>query len=299
MGAASSIDASRVQEMSEAELSAARRGVEQHVSRLEAENQALKARLAELEAAGPTQPQMRRNQSAEESTSSLPAELQGLDALSASIAAPEALAERSRAAAESPDDEAARRALAESVEEAMNDVRDAFASQAGRPGVVTMCDAAIAAGDKDFRDVYEVMWDRIARGHAEDLAAYETAVASVRRRSLTAVTQGTESIAELVAAAGRVKARFDEHMSSLGGSIKGARCSLPDKLKRTSRIVEKTFCQGTCSRIFDVVRCMIVVDDMSIAAAALSRLATDSEVEIVRIKELLSGSPRAAAGAIV
>ena len=83
----------------------------------------------------------------------------------------------------------------------------------------------------------------------------------------------------------------DEHMSSLGGSIKGARCSLPDKLKRTSRIVEKTFCQGTCSRIFDVVRCMIVVDDMSIAAEALSRLAAESEVEIVRIKERFIREP--------
>jgi hypothetical protein len=288
MGAASSIDASRVQEMSEAELSAARRGVEQHVSRLEAENQALKARIAALEA-GPTRQQLRRNISAEESTSSLPAELQGLDALSASIAAPEVLAERSRAAAENPDDEAARRALAESVEEAMRDVCDAFASQAGRPGVVTMCDAAIAAGDDDFLSVYKVMWDRIAK-KTDELKAYKTAVASVRRRSAAGVTQGTESIAELVAAAGRVKARFDEHMSSLADTIKGARCRPPDKLKRTSRIVEKSFCQGTCSRIFDVVRCMIVVDGMNIAADALSRLA-ESEVEIVRIKERFIREP--------
>ena len=286
MGSASSIDASRVQDMSPEELSEAR----QYVSNLEAENEALKARIAALEA-GPTRPRPRRNVSAEESTASLPAELQGLDALSASIAAPDALAERSRAAAESPDDEAARRALAESVEEAMNDVREAFASQAGRPGVVTMCDKAIAAGDDDFLSVYKVMWDRIAR-HTDELKAYETAVASVRRRSLTAAgTQGTESIAELVCAAGRVKARFDEHMSSLGDTIKGARCSLPDKLKRTTRIVEKTFCQGTCSRIFDVVRCMIVVDDMSIAAEALSRLAAESEVEIVRIKERFIREP--------
>ena len=291
MGSASSIDASRVQDMSPEELFAARRGVEQHVSRLEAENEALKARIAALEA-GPTRPRPRRNVSAEESTASLPAELQGLDALSASIAAPEALVERSRAAAESPDDEAARRALAESVEEAMRDVSEAFASQAGRPGVVTMCDAAIAAGDDDFLSVYKVMWERIAK-HTDELKAYETAVASVRRRSLTAaaVTQGTESIAELVAAAGRVKARFDQHMSSLGGSIKGARCSLPDKLKRTSRIVEKAFCQGTCSRIFDVVRCMIVVDDMSVAAAALSCISDSAEVEIVRIKERFVREP--------
>ena len=77
MGAASSIDASRVQDMSPEELSAARRGVEQHVSRLEAENEALKARIAALEA-GPTRHPLRRNVSAEESTSSLPAELQGL-----------------------------------------------------------------------------------------------------------------------------------------------------------------------------------------------------------------------------
>ena len=290
MGAAASIDEGRVQDMSPEELSAARRDVEQHVSRLETENEALKARLAELEA-GPTQPRLRRNQSAEESTASLPAELQGLDALSASIAAPEALADRSRAAAESPDDEAARRALAESVEEAMRDVREAFASQAGRPGVVTMCDAAIAAGDEDFLSVYQAVWDRIAR-KTEDLTAYETAVASVRRRSLTAagIAQGTESIAELVAAAGRVKARFDAHMSSLSDTIKGARCKPPEKLKRTSRIVEKAFCQGTCSRIFDVVRCMIVVDSMSIAAEALSRLA-ESEVEIVRIKERFVREP--------
>ena len=100
--------------MSESEISVARRDVVEHVSRLEAENEALKARIAALEA-GPTRHPLRRNVSAEESTASLPAELQGLDALSASIAAPEALAERSRAAAENPDDEAARRALAESV----------------------------------------------------------------------------------------------------------------------------------------------------------------------------------------
>ena len=80
-------------------------------------------------------------------------------------------------------------------------------------------------------------------------------------------------------------------MSSLADGIKGASCRPPDKLKNTSRIVEKAFCQGTCSRIFDVVRCMIVVEDMSIAAAALSRLAADSEVEIVRIKERFIREP--------
>ena len=32
------------------------------------------------------------------------------------------------------------------------------------------------------------------------------------------------------------------------------RVPAPEELKKTSRIVEKSFCQGTCSRIFDVVR---------------------------------------------
>ena len=250
MGAASSIDASRVQDMSPEELSAARRGVEQHVSRLEAENEALKARIAALEA-GPTRPQLHRNQSTEESTSSLPAELQGLDALSASIAAP--LTERSRAAAESPDDEAARRALAESVEEAMRDVREAFASQAGRPGVVTMCDAAIAAGDDEFLSVYQVMWERIAK-KTEDLAAYETAVASVCRRSLTAasVTQCTESIAELVAAAGRVKARFDAHMSSVGNRLF---CGLQEAQRHRSVVHRREGALATQDALSDEVVC--------------------------------------------
>ena len=56
-----------------------------------------------------------------------------------------------------------------------------------------------------------------------------------------------------MAAAGRVK-RFDEHMSSLADGIRGASYKAPETLKSTSRIVEKSFCQGTCSRIFDVVR---------------------------------------------
>ena len=93
--------------MSPEELSEAR----QYVSNLEAENEALRAWVAELEA-GPTRHRLRRNMSAEESTSSLPAELQGLNPLSKSIAGKDALAERSRAVAEDPDDEAARRALA-------------------------------------------------------------------------------------------------------------------------------------------------------------------------------------------
>ena len=143
------------------------------------------------------------------------------------------------------------------------------------------------------------MWDRIAR-KTEDLAAYENAVASVRRRSMTAasVTQGTESIAELVAAAGRVKAAVRRAHVVLGRRHQGCELPPPEELKRTSRIVEKSFCQGTCSRIFDVVRCMIVVDDMSIAAEALSRLARSQRWRSSASRSASSGNPRAAAGVI-
>ena len=70
-------------------------------------------------------------------------------------------------------------------------------------------------------------------------------------------------------------------------------CDPPAALKKVARIVEKVVALGSPAKIFDVLRCLVVVDDMALAAAALGRVVGDAALDVVRVKERFVAKPAA------
>ncbi|KAH8049259.1 hypothetical protein JL722_12060 [Aureococcus anophagefferens] len=229
MGAASSL-ANAAVELSGEELVAARAQVQDHVGRLEADNAALKARVALLEgdaAAARARQACAATDAAPravtpEDREQLPPGLEGL--------APWSAAARALAAARAVTGEFERRAAAD--------------------GVVARC-AAVESGDGDFRDVYGVMWDRVAR-RSDDLAAYVAAAApcaalDARRGPARGGRRGARERRRADEAA------LDAHFRALG-DVAGVACDPPAALKKVARIVEKVVALGsrassTCSAV--------------------------------------------------
>ena len=92
--------------------------------------------------------------------------------------------------------------------------------------------------------------------------------------------------------AARTKERFDAHFRALG-DVPGVACDPPAALKKVARIVEKVVALGSPARVFDVLRCLVVVDDMALAAAALGRVVGDAALDVVRVKERFVAKPAA------
>ncbi|KAH8043955.1 hypothetical protein JL722_14919 [Aureococcus anophagefferens] len=182
MGAASSLANAAVEQLSGEELVAARAQVQDHVGRLEADNAALKARVALLEgdAAAARPAGVRRD-------GRRPAgrDAGGPRAAAARARGPRAVvrgrrgARRARglaaALAAHPEDERCAAALeARALAAARRDRRVRAARGGGRRRRALRRGRRI--GRRRLRDVYGVMWDRVAR-RSDDLAAYVAAAA--------------------------------------------------------------------------------------------------------------------------
>ncbi|KAH8055617.1 hypothetical protein JL722_7955 [Aureococcus anophagefferens] len=183
MGAASSLANAAVEQLSGEELVAARAQVQDHVGRLEADNAALKARVALLEgdaAAARARQACAATDAAPravtpEDREQLPPGLEGLAPWSAAVEEPDALEALAAALAAHPEDERCAAALEARALAAARAVTGEFERRAAADGVVALR-RAVESGDGDFRDVYGVMWDRVAR-RSDDLAAYVAAAA--------------------------------------------------------------------------------------------------------------------------
>ena len=82
-----------------------------------------------------------------------------------------------------------------------------------------------------------------------------------------------------------MKPRFDSYFAERFSNTAGASVTLPRDLKRLVRVVEKVFSGGRADAVLDILRCMIVVDDLNIAAHVLNDLATDPNLKLLRIKD--------------
>ena len=205
MGAASSLANAAVEQLSSEELVAARAQVQDHVGRLEADNAALKARVALLEgdaAAARARQACAATDAAPravtpEDRERLPPGLEGLAPWSAAVDEPDALEALAAALAAHPEDERCAAALEARALAAARAVTGEFERRAAADGVVARCDAAVESGDGDFRDVYGVMWDRVAR-RSDDLAAYVAAAAPCAALDGAGAAQRAAGVAELV-----------------------------------------------------------------------------------------------------
>ena len=269
------------------------------ISCLQSQLDALKSRSSSPDAACKTAP-------APHATAPLPPFLRDVVTIASEVAPVADLARLEREVAASPEDEAVLAALRGAILELCAGVGAVVAARAGAEGIVQTCDAVVAAGNADFRGVYNVMWDRIDRN--QDKAAFSAAVSQARQRlahcsgGAGGVRQSTDDILELVARAALAKPAFDEFVhqvtaeATLGFALRSL--VLPESLKRVSRIAEKSMLrrgdrQGKAENCGDIVRCMVVVSSMDEVAAvlnAISERCSDDDAErrsvsLVRLKE--------------
>ena len=166
--------------------------------------------------------------------------------------------------------------------------------------LVVECQAAIAAGNRDFQVVYDGVWRVIESGETHTVEACRAAILQLRGAVSGQARQRKEaaSPATLLADAALAKPAFDV-LVRLVSEHTGARLELATLgerttgLKKVSRVVEKVALRpgegrGQSDAVCDVVRAMLVAMDMATIAAiadAFASLAGAGIVRIVRIKD--------------
>ncbi|KAJ8610876.1 hypothetical protein CTAYLR_009145 [Chrysophaeum taylorii] len=211
-------DAEVVAQLTPAELRQAHSDVACHVAELEAKNVALLRRVHELELQLP--PQLDGVSQVIEAEKCLPEGLRDFRTISSTAevnSMSEELSEFSRRVLAAPDDPGAVAALSDAVTRHVRVLNGVVAARLDEDGVVEQCDQAIATGMHDCREVYDVIWHRIAR-RASDFEDYmvvaKAAVDQLGR--LDDVSQRVETPVELYRDACRTKPRFDAFIANLG-----------------------------------------------------------------------------------
>eukprot|EP00900_Chrysochromulina_parva_P020208 jgi/Chrpa1/2820/Chrysochromulina_OHIO_Genome00008084-RA len=143
--------------------------------------------------------------------------------------------------------------------------------------LVGKCEKAITAGNKDFQQVYDNVFNVIKSGDADGMAKYEAAVgdldAAIEKPAAAEQRDEAGVAAVLFADAARVKPSFDvvvrELKAATGAGLELAVLgSEKTGLKKTSRVVEKSALRpgegrGRSKWVCDVVRAMLVATSMS------------------------------------
>ncbi|KAK7253887.1 hypothetical protein SO694_000028100 [Aureococcus anophagefferens] len=287
------------------------------LERLEAENQALKARLSAFEArselANPQETSGSEKKPADDAEEAqMVAVLRDftplckLEAPRRLVAAPELKRSEgwvatSRASAESV---AALRPLVAELEKVIG---AAVAARLGEARIFSRCVAVVEEGNRDFRAVYNSMWTTIAHADAEGLAqrrlaAYAAAVAKLTDLPGAGAKQraGLDVVA-LYEDAARAKPGFDALVEEIAARVPAIELSLPAGLKSTARIVEKSLFRvdappGTVDGVFDVVRGMLVAPSMAAVAAVVKAFGSNSRVVLTRVKNRYDDAAASAGG---
>eukprot|EP00750_Incisomonas_marina_P020867 INCI4103.4.p1 GENE.INCI4103.4~~INCI4103.4.p1 ORF type:complete len:485 (-),score=94.82 INCI4103.4:1292-2746(-) len=216
--------------------------------------------------------------------------------------------------------------LAQSIGE---EVRAAALARAQTPAILQICRRVQTAGDAHFRGVYESVWRTICRCDGIGCAEYSAAIAGLPLAAEAAV-QTVSSPIDLLKHAACVKPRFAQFVTRIATGIPGIAVDLPDHLKALSRIIEKAtldprasptvrsaeavdiadqgvvagsvFAPRSVSRVFDVVRGMIICKNLRSAAVLVRRFraaqAADEHrdnspnaIHLVRVKERFFEAP--------
>lgn len=131
----------------------------------------------------------------------------------------EQLSQRSQAVLYAPDDQKAMGALRSAAQSHIRALERAVSSRLEEIGIVEQCDKAIEVGMHDFRQVYDVIWNRIER-RADDIEPYisiaNIVVENVRKRQTGEnLQQRTEDPVELLRDAAKTKPKFDAFIAQL------------------------------------------------------------------------------------
>ena len=159
------------------------------------------------------------------------------------------------------------------------------------------CYATKEASKAFFDGVYQEVWNMIKTGEGQDFKVYRQTVKDIKDNSIVPVTtQVTKDCIELFQHAARIRLRYRDWVTSAFGSFGSCTVSIPDKLKKMGRIIEKSLLKrkdepGNVNRVFDVVRGMVQCENLSTCAKVVQHFHNSEEVSITRVKDRFWSSP--------
>ena len=174
---------------------------------------------------------------------------------------------------------------------------DAFTSQ---NGIITTCDAVLAASGSGFEGVYLAVWNLIVLVEGDQIDLYVDVVQPLTIRAEDGPGRGQArqtvflDVAELCMHAYETKTSYDKFVRAVGQAT-GASVDLPTSLKRISRIFEKILFdfqhQGSCEKVVDIVRGMLKANSMQQVTKIAMAFLESRDIVIVRIKDRFVTQP--------
>ena len=123
------------------------------------------------------------------------------------------------------------------------------------------CRTVILAGNEDFEKVYVNVWGMTTKSDAEGCSKYRKNVQELVVPD-KATRQTTKDPAELFQHAALIQSQYQQVVRGIGEKVEGTQTTLPPKLKKLGRIIEKTILKcrddpGNANKVCDIVRGMI------------------------------------------
>ena len=189
-----------------------------------------------------------------------------------------------------PTDEEVVTKLREETAKVTDVCNTAIQSRLQEEGLGVTCRNVVAAGNADFAKVYDTVWQMIANNDKEGCQEYQKAITHLTVPD-KATPQSTTDAAQLYQHAALAQAMYQQFVHDIADQVPGVSVSLPSSLKNMARIVEKTLLKrlddpGNANRVCDVVRGMIMCDNMGQLAAAIACFQQRQDIVVVtRVKD--------------
>ena len=167
-------------------------------------------------------------------------------------------------------------------------------------GLKQTCRKVILAGNEDFEKVYGNVWHMTLKSDPQGCAKYKDALTKLTLPAAS-VVQTTKDPITLFQHAALIQNEYKQLVLTLSNSVPETTASVPEMLKKLARILEKMKLKrkddpNNANKICDIVRGMIMCNDMSQVAAAVDFLQSQHEagvVVITRVKDRFFGESSA------
>ena len=193
---------------------------------------------------------------------------------------------------EKPKDSAALAALQAVVANAYKAYDTAIQARMKEVDLKLTCRKVVLAGNEDFLGVYDNMWQMTMKADKDGCDKYQTALVSLTVPN-NSTNQTTSDSATLYQHAAQIFTNYQTFVNGIQSIVKNIKVSLPSKLKKMSRIIEKTLLKrkddpGNANKVCDIDRGMVLCDDMSQIASVVDYLQTQQDSNIIvvtRVKD--------------
>ena len=236
----------------------------------------------------------------------LPPELENFNILKEEKNVAAALKEKNfvqaqEAVQQKPNDAAALAALQAVVANAHKVYNTSIEARLQEVDLKNTCRKVVIAGNEDFLGVYDNMWKMTVKADRDGCDKYQTALVSLTMPNKS-IKQTTSDPATLYRHAAQIFVTYQTFVNGIVESVKDEiKVSLPSKLKKMGRIIEKTILKrkddpGNADKVCDIDRGMVLCDDMSQISSVINYLQSQQEANVIvvtRVKDRFFKAPSA------